>query len=95
MGYLGFFFAGLLYGFGDATERNRQIVRVASILEVEHIGVQLLEQVIWTMIVGTGLIIIAWVVMLVRGLMACTGKTKLGEFVVYIKQQILMACARR
>jgi len=74
------FFAGLLYGLGDATERNRQIVRVAGILEIEHIRIQILEQVIWTMIVGTGLIIIAWVVMLVRGLMACAQQPTLRGF---------------
>jgi hypothetical protein len=70
-GVSGLFFAGLVYGLRDATERRLQIEHVGDILEIDHIRVNILEQVIWIMIIGTALIGIAWIVMFVRALTAC------------------------
>lgn len=94
----GLFYKGLKYGETDAIERNKQIadieenlqiVDVAGKPKIKHIGTELLPQVIFPMIIVTGLIIIGWIAMLVRGLMACTKKETLRDFISYLKEWVL------
>ena len=94
----GLFFAGLLYGRKDANERkgqifnieeNLQIAGVADELKIKHISVELLQQVILAMSIVTIIIMIGWIVMFVRGLMICAGKSTLRDFRAYVKERIL------
>lgn len=94
----GLFFAGLLYGRKDASERkgqifnieeNLQIAGVADELKIKHISVELLQQVILAMSIVTVIIMIGWIVMFVRGLIVCAGKLTLRDFRAYVKERIL------
>ncbi len=88
------FFAGLLYGTADAIERNEQIVGIEENMEIvdmagkvkiEHISVKLFQHVILAMSIVTVLIILGWLIIFIRSLMAC-GKqlTKLSITVIIV-----------
>ncbi len=103
----GFFLQGLHYGRGgankrngqiDAIEKNLQIVDEAGNPKIKHIGTELLPQVVSAMMIVTRLIIIGWIAMLVRGLMACTKKETLRDFMSYLKEGVLQRfkqCAKQ
>lgn len=95
------FFAGLLYGTADAIERNEQIVGIEENMEIvdmagkvkiEHISVKLFQQVILAMSIVTVLIILGWLVIFIRSLMAC-GKqlTKLSITMIIVTGLLIIA----
>ena len=96
--------ASLLFGWGvwfgnvNAGERSGQIASVAKQLKIEQpVNVHLLKKLFLMMFVGTGSIMILWLVVLVRGLMKCAGESTLQGFKAYVKERIsrgFKACAK-
>ena len=94
----GLFYKGLEYGQKDANKRNTQIGNIEKDLQIvnvedrpkiKHISGELLSQVISAMSFVTKLIIWIWIVLFVRGLMACAGKLTLRDFMSYLKVKVL------
>lgn len=83
------FVGGVALGNSNAGDRSLQITDIAKELSIVPINVDLLKELFELMIVGTALIIILWVIMFFRALMACTRKATFIEFVAYIMRRIL------